>query len=295
MPESLGRYIRRERQMRDVSLEQISRETKIKLSVLEALEDDRFEALPAPAIVKGFLRSYAEIVGLSGHSLVLRYESVLEERGESSKGLLSTRQRPPRKPRRLAPVLWLLLAVLALGVGVRLFDRDDARGPGDSLGPDTEETDSIVYRKNYLRELTGEARPSTPAQVAAASLGEHGPPSGGIHLLLRATAPVSIRVVLDRGEFETIALAPGQEIARHALRVTMIETQQPRRVQIQANGRLVSAGLAGGGPARFILTAGRPVPGEERGGVLPPVDAQVVFLHPEGTSFPAVPDLSFRK
>lgn len=281
--------------MRDVSLEQITRETKIKLSVLEALEDDRFDALPSPAIVKGFLRSYAQIVGLSGQSLVLRYESVLEERGESSTGLLSTRQRPPRKPRRLPPVVWLLLAVLALGVGVRLLDRDDARGPRDSLDPDTEKTDSIVYRKNYLRELTGEARLSTPAQVATASQGEHGPPSGGIHLLLRATAPVSIRILLDRGEFETIALIPGQEIARHALRVTMIETQQPRRLQIQANGRPVSAGLAGGQPARFTLTAGRPVPGEERGGVLPPVDSQMVFLHPGGANLPAVPDLSFQK
>ena len=278
--------------MRDVSLEQISGETKINLSVLEALEDDRFEALPSPAIVKGFLRSYAEIVGLSGQSLVLRYESVLDERGENSGGLLSIRQRPPRKPRRLAPVVWLLLAVLALGVGVRLLDRGDAGEAGDSLGPETEETDSIIYRKNYLRELTGEARPGTPAQVATASQSEQGPPGGGIHLLLRATAPVSIRVVLDRGEFEAIALLPGQEIARHALRVAMIETQKPGRVQIKANGRPISAGLAGGLPARFILKAGRPVPGEER---LPPVDAQVVSLHPGGANFPAVPDLSFRK
>ncbi len=101
MPESLGRYIRRERQMRDVSLEQITRETKIKLSILEALEDDRFDALPSPAIIKGFLRSYAQIVGLSGQSLVLRYESVLEEQGESAKGLLSTRPRPPCDRTRL--------------------------------------------------------------------------------------------------------------------------------------------------------------------------------------------------
>ena len=79
MPESFGRYLKRERQLREITLEQIAVETKIKIGLLRALEDDRIEALPSPAIVKGFLRAYARSLGLSANDLQLRYQSFLEE------------------------------------------------------------------------------------------------------------------------------------------------------------------------------------------------------------------------
>ncbi|MDP3936962.1 MAG: helix-turn-helix transcriptional regulator [Deltaproteobacteria bacterium] len=275
MPESLGRYLRRERQMRDVSLEQIARETKITLPILEALENDRFETLPSPAIVKGFLRAYAQIVGLSENGLVLRYESILEERGLSPHGPGSLRQRLPGKPRRLAPVIWLLLVVLGLGVGLRLLDR----GPGSPVeeAGGVGGADDVVYRKNYLRELSTDASPGTPAHLGSAGR-EEAEAGGGIHLLLRASVPLTVRVVLDDRESETLALIPGQPVARYASRGALVEAARPGPLLLEANGRPVATGQAVGGPILIFLTPLEPdsAPAADEA-ALPLVGARVVL------------------
>ena len=49
--------------------------TKIRPKYLRALEDEQFDILPAPTYVKGFLRSYAEALGLDGQPFVDEYNS----------------------------------------------------------------------------------------------------------------------------------------------------------------------------------------------------------------------------
>ena len=51
--------------MREISLREIAERTKISLRYLEALEEDRFDLLPAPVFAQGFLREYARYVGLN--------------------------------------------------------------------------------------------------------------------------------------------------------------------------------------------------------------------------------------
>ena len=79
MPESFGRYLKREREMREISLDEISRQTKIKLAALVALEEDRLADLPPVAFVRGFVRSYAESVGLAPRDAILRLDHFLQE------------------------------------------------------------------------------------------------------------------------------------------------------------------------------------------------------------------------
>jgi len=49
--------------------------TKIRTRYLQALEEERFDTLPSPTYVKGFLRSYAEFLGLDGQLYVDEYNS----------------------------------------------------------------------------------------------------------------------------------------------------------------------------------------------------------------------------
>ena len=62
---SFGEWLRRQREMLEISLRDIADRTKISLRYLEAMEADRFDLLPAPIFAKGFLREYARYVGLS--------------------------------------------------------------------------------------------------------------------------------------------------------------------------------------------------------------------------------------
>lgn len=71
--DSFGCFIKTEREKKGVSLAEVSAATKINPHLLEALESDHIEKLPAPAFVKGFVRSYARYLGLDSKEVVHRY------------------------------------------------------------------------------------------------------------------------------------------------------------------------------------------------------------------------------
>ncbi len=73
---SFGDWLRRQREVREISLRDIADRTKISLRYLEAMEADRFDLLPAPIFAKGFLKEYARYVGLSPDDVVNHYLSV---------------------------------------------------------------------------------------------------------------------------------------------------------------------------------------------------------------------------
>ena len=82
MSESFGEYLRRERELREISLEEVSARTKIKKSFLTALENDRLEQLPGEAFIRGFIRAYAQEIGLDPNQTLLRFEEFLKSRNE---------------------------------------------------------------------------------------------------------------------------------------------------------------------------------------------------------------------
>jgi cytoskeleton protein RodZ len=74
--ESLGEYLKRERELRQISLEEVAEGTKIAIYRLRAMEAGRWEELPAEVFVKGFIKSYAEFIGLVPEDVILRYQEI---------------------------------------------------------------------------------------------------------------------------------------------------------------------------------------------------------------------------
>lgn len=70
---SFGEDLRREREIRGISLKEISDATKISKRFLDALERNDHRTLPAPVFTRGFVREYARYVGLSAEDMVNRY------------------------------------------------------------------------------------------------------------------------------------------------------------------------------------------------------------------------------
>ena len=70
---SFGEILRRERQLREFTLREISAATKISMRHLEALERNDFPALPGGVFNKGFLRAYATFVGLDPEEMINHY------------------------------------------------------------------------------------------------------------------------------------------------------------------------------------------------------------------------------
>jgi cytoskeletal protein RodZ len=72
-PMSFGEELRRERIVREISLEEISTATKISLRLLNALEASDVSRLPAPTFTRGFIRAYARHLGIDPEEKVNAY------------------------------------------------------------------------------------------------------------------------------------------------------------------------------------------------------------------------------
>jgi transcriptional regulator with XRE-family HTH domain len=70
---SFGEELRREREIRGISLKEIADATKISKRFLEAIERNDHSTLPAPVFTRGFVREYARYVGLNAEEMVNRY------------------------------------------------------------------------------------------------------------------------------------------------------------------------------------------------------------------------------
>ena len=73
--ESLGQFLKREREFRGMTLEDLSRSTKINVRFLSALEGDRWNDLPRGAFVRGFLKNFATHLQIPMDEVLNRYQA----------------------------------------------------------------------------------------------------------------------------------------------------------------------------------------------------------------------------
>ena len=84
MVENFGCYLKHERELRGVSLEEISGDTKIPLRFLKALEENSFDELPGEIFIKGYIRSYANIIGSDFEEMLNIYKEFVELKNQAS-------------------------------------------------------------------------------------------------------------------------------------------------------------------------------------------------------------------
>ncbi len=114
--ETVGEYLKKERELRQITLEEISEGTKISVARLKLIEENRFDDLPAEVFVRGFIRNYAEYIGIDPEEAILRLEEDLE--GEE-KQIPTAQEIPDSKfhiepKKKSSPFYWLLLAILII-------------------------------------------------------------------------------------------------------------------------------------------------------------------------------------
>jgi len=128
--EKAGEILRRTREARQISLEEIAKKTKISLRFLRAIEKGEDRILPADVFVRGFLRSYARILGLDSEEIVEQYK---QDHGILAGGGDEDNARP-------LPLffLWVSLAVIGVCLVAALvfFFRPWSKSPGPPLIPE---------------------------------------------------------------------------------------------------------------------------------------------------------------
>ncbi|MEE8205310.1 MAG: RodZ domain-containing protein [Nitrospinaceae bacterium] len=83
MSEDFGSYLKHERELRGIPLDEIALNTKISIRFLQALEENRFEDLPGEVFVRGFIRSYGQAIGSNTEELLAAYHEATGKREDS--------------------------------------------------------------------------------------------------------------------------------------------------------------------------------------------------------------------
>jgi cytoskeleton protein RodZ len=193
--QTIGEVLLAAREASGLTLEQVSQETKIPRESLEYLETDNFEAIPAKVYVKGFLRSYAELLGLDVAHLMSKYE-VQTGLTHTSKGdhweieteVVEEKLQSPRIMKRYVLPAILVIAAVVVIVRLGMRGRPDAEPPsqksvleevgGGGDAPQPVPVDSLEEEHPRSEERAGETaeaagRPEPPQADRSA-----GPPPG---------------------------------------------------------------------------------------------------------------------
>lgn len=113
----IGTTLRDARVRRDISLQQAEDETKIRVKYIQAMENEDFDVLPAGTYVKGFLRTYAEYLGLDGQLMIDEYNDRFgsgEHREHIIQPARTAKTETAPKAHRRNQTNYILVAILAV-------------------------------------------------------------------------------------------------------------------------------------------------------------------------------------
>ena len=237
----IGEVLERARVRRGLDFETVAAETKIHVKYLRALENEDWEALPSTAYAKGFLRTYARLLGLDADALVDEYRRRVEVGVEPEhllpfgESVLEARRRqpgleePPRRPRPflagVAVAALVVILVLAIAGG---------------LGRDTSR------HRHHPGQRHQHGRNHRPA----------GAPSGPLTLRLEALKGSQLCLVSSgRPVIDAQALSPGAQAGPFAGRRFRLDLDSPGggalRVRLDGHGRKVHSRRR----ASYVITA----------------------------------------
>lgn len=108
----LGSKLKQAREARGVPLHEVEWATKIKAAYLEALEGEDFAAIPGAVYARGFIRTYANYLGLDAEPLIADYNSSAAGATE----IISTRPavKPERRGMMITPAMVVGVALVLL-------------------------------------------------------------------------------------------------------------------------------------------------------------------------------------
>ncbi|MGH9734739.1 MAG: helix-turn-helix domain-containing protein [Candidatus Acidiferrales bacterium] len=222
---SFGEHLRREREMRGVSLEELSSATRINTRFLTAIENGHWEELPGGAFNRGFIRSTARYLGLDEDGMVAEYSL------ETRNGIQPIVPRPAvRKSRAWQRMTIIVAAVLALVVAGWFA------------------TSRIVHRlpaRSQTAEPAAKAGDSVNARAVAVAL----------TLVVRAANPAQLSVRADGKQVFEGQIQTGDQKAFKAATIFGISTNDAAAVRLELNGQPIAPMGLAKQPGSITLTA----------------------------------------
>jgi cytoskeletal protein RodZ len=200
------------------------------MKMLQAIEEGDNEQLPAPVLIKGFLRAYAQRIGLDPEHVIVEYQDLIEEVGARQEAIEKFHQRlhPKSSQKKFFAFLLILglLAGLALLWSQASYVRHQPKTPVEGKSFLSEE----VGRKITGADLPAEPNEKQPSEVATKAADKIGtePETNSFQPSVRK-APVAslpapfvlrieaiertwLRIIIDGSREREYLLQPGEQL-----------------------------------------------------------------------------------
>lgn len=131
MPEILGKILKKAREAKQLSIEEVSDRTRIPKKIISAIEEDRLNEISSVFYARGFVRSYAKFLGCEDEKAVKDYLAGSEKKKEEPRLALDNESVPGdwfiKYKKTIAIVLLAVFSVWVFGLGIvqlRKFTRN---------------------------------------------------------------------------------------------------------------------------------------------------------------------------
>ena len=206
-----GEHLKREREMRGVSLEEVSSATRISTKFLVAIESGQWNQLPGGAFNRGFIRSTSRYLGLDEDGMVAEYSLETTTNGSTHAPPRVWTDRP-REWKRIAAAAGLI--VLLAGGGWFIASKVGARLRAAHA---THATDTSAQGSNAPSPVLPNAAP--------------------LRLTVHASAPAEVQVVADGKKLCEGKMAANEEGHFGAREGFEVSTSDAAAVQLELNGQ----------------------------------------------------------
>lgn len=220
---SFGKYLAGFRTSEGLLLEDISAATKISMKVLSNIEKENHEQLPSPAVVRGFLKLYADFVGADKEAVLQGYYASLKEReaAAESRGMLM------RGSKYWIHIL-LFFGILACIVLMSVYFTSDKEEPAGKRQPE--------IRKQVLKQTDAAIKMIEPVEPTE---GLEQPAQPKYRLLIQAVDETWIKIIIDDKSPEEYTLARGDRLELEAVSIFNILIGNAGGVKLSLNEKPV--------------------------------------------------------
>ncbi len=228
---AFGQYLRRERELRNITLDEIAQVTRISRRHLKAIEDGQPEGLPALPFLKGFLAAYARHIGLNTEDVLTFYDEVRLGRPEEAKRPAVPAPEPSHGRRRR---LGALVLVVAAAAAAWFLLRRPGGVPEETAPPPA----SLGGAPAQPSPSVGEEPPPPPVEKAGPEeAGPAGAGDGGVRLELTAVDKTWIYAIVDEQNVRDFFLQVGEKVDLSASRVINLTLGNAGGVEVTFNGK----------------------------------------------------------
>ena len=228
---NFGERLKREREMREVSLEELTKATRISARFLLALENEEWEKLPGGVFGHGFVRTIARYLGLDEESLLGEYD--MARGGQTLAEPAKPEERIPSPPKwlPLAAVFVVLLVVIGLFYAGRYGWRRYA-----------------AHRAAKQSAISG-----SPAQSGSQN-GSKTPADSSLDLSVSTSAPTRVRILADGKLLLDTELPAGETRHFSANQQFEVTAGDSSAVLLELNGQAMPPLGAPGSSGTMVLS-----------------------------------------